>query len=640
MMLPPELKQIARDTAAWEADVVGLPGSVSGQEKKRMVATMVTAEDVVLESDVVMVTSAEPDEVAKLLKKALGKAAETVGGWPAYVRVRQEEVAEPLKELIRDRRCQVEVSPVLAGLDEAVRSLVSHISEGPGWPPVSTPETWTAWGLPTPLVKDLFRAYAAYFKAAPWRWLDDVPPIIVEWDDGTGPWIASVMGAGLGEFGLAVHSDPSDFEDLLDRDEAAPPFQFLRGWVVHLGYHHQSDLPRAMVKEVALKGWRVEDLSAYPYIMPILTPGGGVQRELAHRLVRVLNGVAAFADQHGSRLRAPEGGVFIWFEGGLTLRYVVAPEGEDEEALHPQDLLDEVREAGLETREEIEAHLARRVEGYNHTPQAALGGISPARAQALLTEGLAGEGSLRLAEDLLLEELETSDFLINARLFLEKLHEEGGSKATVAGNLKRAFVSEMLEGMRLREGYLENIHRRNLVVNENDAWPLHLLRVNLEIAGLIKLRKGSFSITRKGMKLRAPEAAGKLFAHLFRSYFSEFNIQYGERISDRPSLQPVVPLLLWQLRVRARDWITLTELSRLILPPGQDEENERFGAPWSEGAADLHRTVLEPLQEFGLLEERYEGETETWFRSQGKIVVKTTDLFEKFFHFNWDESVR
>ncbi len=636
MMLPPELKQIARHATAWEADVVGLPGSISEQEKKRMVATLVTAEDLALESDVVLVNSAEPEEVARLLKKALGKAAETVGAWPGQVRVRRKEVAEPLGFLLRDRGCRVEVSSVLPGLDEVARGLVSHVSGGPGWPPVSTPETWAAWGLPTPLVKDLFRAYAAFFKAAPWRWLDDVPPIVVDWDDGTGPWIASVMGAGLGEFGLAVHSDPSDFQDLLDRDQEARPFHSLRGWVVHLGYHHQSEIPRAMVKEVALRGWRVEDLSAYPYVIPILTPGGGLQRDLAHRLVRILNGVAAFADQHGNRLRAPEAGAFIWSEEGLTLRYVVAPDGEDEDALGVEDLLDEVREAGLETREEIEAHLARRVEGYNQRPQTALGGISPAQAQALLTEGLAGGESLRLEEDLVLEELEASDFLVNARFFLEKLHEDGGSKATVAGNLKRAFVSEMLEGMRLREGYLENIHRRNLVVNEDDAWPLHLLRVNLEIAGLIKLRKGSFSITRKGMKLRAPEAAGKLFAHLFRSYFSEFNIQYGERLSDQPSLQPVVPLLLWQLRVRARNWITLTELSRLVLHPDQNEEKERFGAPWSEGAADLHHTVLEPLREFGLLEERYEGETEKWYRSQGKTVVKTTDLFDRFLHFEWD----
>ncbi|MFO8174535.1 MAG: hypothetical protein R6T96_09655 [Longimicrobiales bacterium] len=239
MMLPPELKQIARHATAWEADVVGLPGSISEQEKKRMVATLVTAEDLALESDVVLVNSAEPEEVARLLKKALGKAAETVGAWPGQVRVRRKEVAEPLGFLLRDRGCRVEVSSVLPGLDEVARGLVSHVSGGPGWPPVSTPETWAAWGLPTPLVKDLFRAYAAFFKAAPWRWLDDVPPIVVDWDDGTGPWIASVMGAGLGEFGLAVHSDPSDFQDLLDRDQEARPFHSLRGWVVHLGYHHQ-----------------------------------------------------------------------------------------------------------------------------------------------------------------------------------------------------------------------------------------------------------------------------------------------------------------------------------------------------------------------------------------------------------------
>jgi hypothetical protein len=637
--LPPELLEFARGVEVWQADVVALPAKVSGAERSRMVTAMVVAEDVVVENDVQFASAAEPEDVAGALERALSSAAESVGVWPTTVTVRREEVAEVLGSLLRERGCRVEVAPQLVGLDPLARDLASHLSGREGWPTGSAPETWAGWGLPGRLVKELFRGYAAYYRAAPWRWLDDVPPIAVEWDDGTGPWIASVMGAGLGEFGLAVHSRPEDFQDLLDQEEDALPFQAVRGWVVHLGYYHRRELPRAMLKEISRAGWEVEAVGAYPYILPILTAGGGLQRELVRRLTQILHGVAALAEEYGPRLRAPEGGVFTWTEGDLILTYAVAPDGElPRDSLAPglPDLAEEIRQAGLETEEEIQAHLASRVGEYNATPQEELGGISPDQAQALIIEGMTGEGHLRFAEDLSLEELEASAFLANARLFLDRLAEAGGIQATQAGNLKRVFVAEILESMRLPDGYLERLHRGNRVVNEDDVWPLHVLRVNLEIAGLIKLRKGVFSITKRGRELAAPEAAGRLFAHLFRTYFGEFNLEYGSRGFAGPNLQPAVPILLWQIGVRAQNWISVGDLARLVLPGRSGASAPDEGSAWTREASDFEYMLLNPLRRFGLLEERQKGEAKGRRQTQESTQIRTTSLFKGFLRFDWD----
>jgi len=636
---PPDVLERARAVDVWEADVVAVPAIISGEDRSRTVAALVVAEGVALEADMRLERSAEPEDVARALEEALSRAAAAVGVWPARVMVRHDEVARVLEPLLRHRGCGVRTAPVLRDLDALARDLAAHLSGQEGWPAVSAPDSWAGWGLPHSIVENLFQAYAAYYRAAPWRWLGHVPPILAEWDDGTKPWVASVMGAALGEFGLAVYSHPDDFEDLLEPDEDHPPFLALRGWVVHLGYHHRRELPRAMLKEVSRAGWEVEAVAAYPYILPILTPGGGLQQELVRRLAQLLDGVASLVGKYGERLGSPEGGVFTWTKGELTLHYAVAPEVDPVRGGMPpgvQDIMDEVRQGRLETQEEIEAHLARRMEDYNTAPQEELGGISPEQARTLLEGGVRGEGPLRFAEDLSLDEIEGSAFLANARAFLNALLETGGTLATAAGNLKRAFVAEMLEGMRLRDGYLEDLHRMNRVVNEEDAWPLHILRVNLEVAGLIRRRKGRFHPTKKGREMAKPEAAGRLFVHLFRTYFGKFNLEYGRLSLDQPSLQPAVPLLLWQLGVHAQDWVTVGDLARQILPGRPEDHPGDAATLFPDGAALLNGTVLTPLEGFGLLEERVPGGIRRWRRGSEDTQIRATPLFEGFLHFDWD----
>ena len=71
--------------------------------------------------------------------------------------------------------------------------------------------------------------------------------------------------------------------------------------------------------------------------------------------------------------------------------------------------------------------------------------------------------------------------------------------------------------------------------------------------------------------MAAPSAAGRLFAHLFRIHFGEFNIDYGRlTLNHHPGLRSIMPLLLWQIRVCGREWIAVGDLARQILPPRRE----------------------------------------------------------------------
>jgi hypothetical protein len=56
-----------------------------------------------------------------------------------------------------------------------------------------------------------------------------LPPVFVEWSDGSDPWLVAVLGAAGMSLGLAVYSDPSDYySGTLDADEEQPPLSDTR----------------------------------------------------------------------------------------------------------------------------------------------------------------------------------------------------------------------------------------------------------------------------------------------------------------------------------------------------------------------------------------------------------------------------
>jgi hypothetical protein len=196
--------------------------------------------------------------------------------------------------------------------------------------------------------------------------------------------------------------------------------------------------------------------------------------------------------------------------------------------------------------------------------------------------------------------------------------------------------------MRFRDRYLEDLHRMNKVVNEADVWPLHVVRVNLELAGLIRRRKGTFLLTRKGRSLVSPEAAGELFRHLFLVHFGEFDLRYGRRLWSELDLQAAMPLLIWQVGVWARDWVTVQALSVRLLPESRPDADNGGDASLRQDISFLHSILLEPLEGFGLLEERDadpqgESEDRRWRWRPEALEVRITPLFHRFLSFRWEE---
>lgn len=280
---------------------------------------------------------------------------------------------------------------------------------------------------------------------------------------------------------------------------------------------------------------------------------------------------------------------------------------------------------------ELNALLGSAAGSFNARPQADLGGLSPAEAQRLLDADWEGAGSaVRLNEALTLDDLASSRTLHDARLFLEILGTQGEVKATPKGNLPRAFVAAFRERMREPAPAGRDWLSGRKIVNEEDVMALHLTRILLELGGLVKRRKGLFSMTRAGEKLAGDEAAGKLFATLFRTHFRRFNLAYLDGVQPVPALQHTVAFSLYRFGRGGGDWKRPEELSgEMVLPAVREELPED---PHFDRVSLITETrVLRPLEGFGLAESKeLPREPGQW---RDPRAYRKTPLFDRFLGF-------
>ncbi len=250
--------------------------------------------------------------------------------------------------------------------------------------------------------------------------------------------------------------------------------------------------------------------------------------------------------------------------------------------------------------EEVQAFLQQRVAQYNAAPQAELGGLSPAQMHELLTGDWQTTGLLRLQPPPP-DDVQRSPFVANAAILLSAASAKAGLKATAAGNLSRAVVREMVEQMRWPEYDREDFWHLNKVLNEEDVWPLHIVRLTLGTARLLRRRKGAFHATPRGRALAVAGEGGALLVHLFRTFFREINLAYLSRLGpeEQDPLQWRAALLFLRLVTADEGWRSPEEWER-VLAHDRPPPPVIGGRPWS----SFQARWLRPLEWFGLLEGR------------------------------------
>jgi hypothetical protein len=631
-----QVRAAAASESTWAADAIPLMIGVEQGDAPRPVGMLVTAGELIVQSEIRGRLRGEPADVAAALDRAVVAAARDVGVFPERLRVRHQEVATALAPLLAPRQIAVEAAAV-PELEEAARGLMEHVAGHATWPPVCRAETWSAWDLSLPLVARLFAAAAQFYRLAPWRDVANLQAPRAVLPSGRA-WTCCVLGNGGEEFGLALYSDASDLFDVLAHNAPHEAFAGVRGRVVSVTFDSMSHAGPAAVREARLHRWEVAGPAAYPTLITVNTPGGGASRADVEDIVALFHALPPFVQRHRRALQRedttnapfliewvePESGITFRYAGEATLHEEREPEDDPfaaESEFHAE-LRAAVRNAVAEVGEDadesallaaLERALQQKTTAYDQRPQPDLGALAPEQVTRLLrSDWMDPHGAVQLRTDLTPDEVAHSSIVANARTLLELAIERGELGATQAGNLKLEVVGVLLDRMRFDDEYGAELRAHGRRITEQDVGPVHRVRVVCGLAGLLRRRSQRFEPTRLARSLVQPDRAGELFALLFRTWFRKFNLAYGTRV-EWPELQHQVAFTLYRLPSVASDWCTAADLVDDVVLPYVLEQFDRRNARFPElGAVDLAICVLEPLAGFGLLARRRKPPSRSW----------------------------
>ena len=349
----------------WEIAVDAIPITFDDDLDARPVMVLVAAGRLALHVNMLQQAPGEPAELGALVTRELRFACEIASKLPATVTVRDASIARAIAAELEIQPLAlgapppiVRASHALAAADEARRSLMTFLA--PTAPAdsahISRPRRWAGWGLPPDVVRRLHAAAAAFYRGAAWAVLADDEPLLTTGrlssiagpDAATGSLdsaTAVVMGNAGVEFGLSLYANTSDLDALYDRDEtqadAPPPESILRpeGVVLTLTLGSMDDMDPAMRREVRAAGWEIAGPRAWPQLIVLGTPGGGVTAAQVEAMIARLEAIPRFVGAHRSVLHndAPWPGPIRWHdqETGIDITFAGADGGELESPWDP-----------------------------------------------------------------------------------------------------------------------------------------------------------------------------------------------------------------------------------------------------------------------------------------------------------------
>ena len=293
---------------AWEVDLVPLAAAIDDDPSARMTTLLVAADDFVLHVDLLAHPPTDPGEIAALFASATRTACDTHGLLPDSITVRYASLVAPLRAALAEGGHAAAVANLshaadLPAVDAAIGSLHQHMGiaqdDGPR-PRISRPDTWAAWGLEREQLARFFAAAARYFQAAPWRLLmnEDVMRAKIR---GGATWWAIAMGAAREVFGLVIYAEREDIERIREGSLGGDPdaaADAIRGATISIGFEPREEMSKRVREEIRREKWPIAGPNAYPMMLVLNTPGGGVSAQQMEDLIAVLTAVPAFVARH------------------------------------------------------------------------------------------------------------------------------------------------------------------------------------------------------------------------------------------------------------------------------------------------------------------------------------------------------
>jgi hypothetical protein len=169
------------------------------------------------------------------------------------------------------------------------------------------------------------------------------------------------------------------------------------------------------------------------------------------------------------------------------------------------------------------------------------------------------------------------------------------------------------------------------ILKEQDAFPIHVLRIVLEASGLLEEEDGLIDVTEHGAWLLDDDRVGMLYCVVFWAFFQEISLAELDGLSSCESLQETIGYSLFGLSSLSSKWYALDKLVDRILTDVAKWDLEILQPKKRE--AVLWARLFEPLLGFGLLESRGQSGKKG---KPAQLRFRKTPLVEQFLTFLFD----
>jgi hypothetical protein len=220
-------------------------------------------------------------------------------------------------------------------------------------------------------------------------------------------------------------------------------------------------------------------------------------------------------------------------------------------------------------------------------------------------------------------EISTIPLVRAARQVIERAVAQGGLALTATGALSRADTRALFDLIDWPEYAKNEVLAVNRVLNEADALPVHVTRIVLQVAGLLRRRGKMLIATKRAQALLPQDASADLFALLFETTFWRVSLTYFDRAPVEHWPQDHIGIVLWCLSVAANNWADAEMLAQVCTV--RDERLDRTVRDFSGHA--MRSRVLRPLTWLGLMEMARRGDEvqSDWMRP---ALYRKTALFD------------
>jgi len=264
----------------------------------------------------------------------------------------------------------------------------------------------------------------------------------------------------------------------------------------------------------------------------------------------------------------------------------------------------------------------------NAEPKSEFLGLSPEQMHRLLYRAFEETSDIvTLNRDLSSEKILEIPIVKEAVYFLRRLGEIQPLKATVRGNLPRAFARE------IHNRFPEDPEYPFPIASEEDDPKLQALRHILDMCGWIKKRNQKFYLTQKGKILNARGFGPDDFHHLFQTYTLKFNWASRDLYPELQITQQAFLFSCYLLHMKAKTAARADELSNCFVrafPALINTEGENLSSEESLELAQRSfyvRFIERFCEYFGLVT----VEKKEKISFQLDYLIRTTPFFDEMF---------